>query len=156
MSASTAEAGSSTSSATPPVGTTPLDDTVRTIVALAIVFVGLIVIVGAWALRSASDAEALSSVMTGLMGGVLGYYFGASGKAKSDADADKAKASEKATTTRAGNALAKLAEAKGKLKVTGTHTGGVVIREKVSGAPKDPIDAAIHDLEEATSALNPP
>lgn len=143
--------------------TTGLDESVRTIIALAIALGGLTVIIGAWALRPVSDAEAVSSVMTGLMGGVLGYYFGASGKAKSDSTADKATAKADATTRDAAarsdrakaaamGAATKIAEARGKLKVVGASGGGVQIRAETA-TRNTAEEAAMADLDDAIAQL---
>jgi hypothetical protein len=133
---------------------TPLDDAVRTIIALVVGVGGAALIIAFWVYRSSTDAQAVSSVMTGLMGGVLGYYFGASQKSKSDVAADTANAKADKAKTAAGKALAKVAEAKGKLKViAGGAGGGLKVRSAPPGGSATPEDDALADLEQAASHL---
>jgi len=68
-----------------------MDDYVRSIIGIGIAFGGLGTIIAAWAFRSVADAQAISTGMTALVGGVLGYYFGAKG-----VDAAQANAAEQA------------------------------------------------------------
>lgn len=93
-----------------------LDDYVRTVIACTIVFGGLITIIAVWAYRPVTDAQAFSTVITGLIGGVLGYYFGASGKQKSDSTAQAATTKVETMQTAVRKAHARVAEAKGRLK----------------------------------------
>ena len=139
----------------PAAGFTGLDEYVRTIIALAIGLGGMAIIIAFWALRPVSEAEALSSVMTGLMGSVLGYYFGAHGKAKSDKAADDARSSAAAIEKTRNKVLAQVSSATAKLMVTGTPAGGTQLRPQAAGQ-KTPIDDAISDLNAALIILNPP
>ena len=56
-----------------------LAEWVRSALAIFVVFFGLAIIAYAWGLRGISDAKELSAVLLGMVGIVLGYYFGSKG-----------------------------------------------------------------------------
>lgn len=56
-----------------------LGEIVRAILALTIVLGGFVFIWVAWGTRSLDDARGIATLMAGLMGAVMGYYFGARG-----------------------------------------------------------------------------
>lgn len=126
-----------------------MDDYVRTIIAFAIVFSGLVTIIAIWVYRPIADAQAFSTVMTGLIGGVLGYYFGASGKQKSDSNAQTASEKVERIQSAARKAQARVAEAKGRLKAERAMQGRPSVTAAAAGPSDLPQDGPIHDLEEA-------
>src|SRR5208337_4587590 len=82
-----------------------------------------------------TDAQAFSTVVTGLMGTVLGYYFGANGKQASDVAAQTATAKATATTAQAQKAHIRVTEVRARLQA---QKGPMTSRAVAAEAPGSP------------------
>ena len=141
-----------------------MDEWTRTIIAGVIVIVGLGIIVWGWAFFNSTNAGTITTAMTGMIGVVLGYYFGSSGKDKADkAAADATTKADKATkdsvdeSTRkkalAAQAIAKVARTQGRFQVVGPPGGVPQARIRKEGPPATPEEAAVSDLQDAVDQL---
>jgi len=141
---------------TPPNGqSTPsrLDEYVRTIVAGLVVFIGVPAILVFWIYRPVADAQAFSTVMTGILGVVLGYYFGSHGKATSDASAKDATTQLNQTKTKASKAGQRLGVAFGRADEHRLGLSALAADKKLLGAPGDAADRVLTSIKEAQDAL---
>jgi hypothetical protein len=133
------KAGDSQAYTTPPGSTT--DDFVRTIIALGVTIIGLVALVSFWVFRPVTDAQAFSTVVVGLMGTVLGYYFGANGKQASDIAAQTATAKATGATAQAQKAHIRVTEVRARLQAQkGTSSARIV----GTGAPS-PTETGVAD-----------
>ncbi len=69
---------------------TPRAEAVRGAIAIYIVFVGIAVIIWAWYLRGVAEAESVAAILAGIIGIVMGYYFGRHGVDRAQTLAEEA------------------------------------------------------------------
>ncbi len=67
-----------------------LSEVVRSYIAIFVVTFGLLFLLIAWAARGIEDAERVATIIAGILGLVIGYYFGKEGVDKAREDAEKA------------------------------------------------------------------
>ena len=130
-----------------------LDDYVRTAVAGLIVFIGVPAILVFWIYRPVADAQAFSTVMTGVLGVVLGYYFGAQGKSTSDASAKEATEKLSRAKTKAGSANRKLGEALGRADEHRRGLSALEADRKLSPPPGGGAERVLESIKAAQDAL---
>lgn len=67
-----------------------LAEVVRSYIAIFVVTFSLLFILIAWAVRGIGDAERIATFLAGILGLVIGYYFGKEGVDQARAEAEKA------------------------------------------------------------------
>jgi hypothetical protein len=121
---------------------------------LAVTVIGLVALVSFWIFRPVADAQAFSTVVVGLMGTVLGYYFGANGKQASDVAAQTATAKAAGSNAQAQKAHIRVTEVRARLQaqkgMSLTRTTG---KEVPSSAETGAVDEVINSLLQAEKDL---
>jgi len=146
--------GGDPKAATPPPGPTT-DDYVRTAIALTVTVIGLVALVSFWIFRPVADAQAFSTVVVGLMGTVLGYYFGANGKQASDAAAQTATAKSAKSSAQAQQAHIRVTEVRAMLQAQKGMSRARTAVEGVAGPIESGAsDGIVDSLLQAERALD--
>lgn len=134
-----------------------LDDWTRTVLAYLVGFGGLAFIVVAWALvawghLTSTEAATIMSAIIGLMGIVLGYYFGSNGKDKADQAAADATSKTDSIKSGAAKVNGSVQRALVILKAAGFEAGTHRLAANSEGIAAS--KSAVKDLEDASQALS--